>query len=367
MMGKTKVDNVEISEQFVTESEVTKCNCGADMRFEPVSGKLKCDYCDSTRDIVKRPSFLRDYDSHKKEGVITADSNKYKCPNCGADIELAAFETATKCPYCGSTNIIKFDDLKGMKPDSILPFLYTKENAAAAGKKWIKKKILAPSSLKKSFNVENFNGLYIPSFGFDANTTSQYDGRFGENRTRVVGAGKDRHTETYIEWYTVKGVWNKDFHNMMVEASTQISQQELNRVLPYDMENAEAYNRDYLAGFAAERYDTSIDHSYSIAKGQMEQIIRDEIKSKYHADHIDYLHVYMSDFNRKFRYTLLPLWICSYKFKQKLYRFIVNGRTGAATGKTPKSPVKIAIIALTCLALIALIALAVLHFEVGLF
>lgn len=39
----------------------------------------------------------------------------------------------------------------------------------------------------------------------------------------------------------------------------------------------------------------------------------------------------------KFNYILLPVWVCGYKFRDKIWSFLVNGRTGKATGKVPVS------------------------------
>ena len=346
-------------------ADVIKCkSCGADMVFDPASQQLRCPYCDITRDIEKRVPHIRDFASERQSGGVAVDGDVYKCPNCGGESEIQGFSTAVACPFCGGTNVIKLEDMKGLKPDSVLPFAMTRDSAADAGKRWIKKRLLAPSKLKKNFTVDKFNGVYIPSFAFDSDTFSKYDGRFGEDKTRTVQTKDGPKTEHYIEWYHVSGNWNRSFANTMVESSTQIQQDEFNKILPYDMNNATAYTREYLAGFSAERYDTSLDDSFGIAKREMDSVIRSEIKNHYNPDHVDYLNVSTTFSNVKFRYTLLPLWICAYKFKEKLYRFLVNARTGRATGKAPKSPLKITFIVFAVLAVIAAI-IAIIAFGGG--
>ena len=348
----------------VNTAGVIKCkSCGADMVFDPASQQLRCPYCDITRDIEKRVPHIRDFESERQSGGVETDGDVYKCPNCGGESEIHGFSTAVKCPFCGGTNVVKLEDMKGLKPDSVLPFAITKDNAVESGQKWIKKKFFAPSKLKKNFTVDNFNGVYIPSFAFDSNTYSTYDGRFGKDKTRTVQTKDGPKTEHYIEWYNVSGKWNRFFENTMVEASTQIHQYELNSILPYDMNNATAYAREYLAGFSAERYDTSLDESFGTAKSEMDGMIRQEIKNHYNPDHVDYLNVNTTFANVKFRYTLLPLWICGYKFKEKLYRFLVNARTGKAAGKAPKSPLKIAFTTLLIIA--AIIGIVVLLYFLG--
>ncbi|MBQ3754565.1 MAG: hypothetical protein II867_00170 [Clostridia bacterium] len=337
-------------------ADVIKCkSCGADMVFDPASQKLRCPYCDITRDIEKRVPHIRDFETERKQGGVAFDGDTYKCPNCGGETEIHGFDTAVKCPFCGGTNVIKLEDMKGLKPDSVLPFALTKETAVDAGRKWIKKKFFAPSKLKKNFTIDKFHGVYIPSFAFNSKTFSTYDGRFGEDRTRTVQTKDGPKTEHYIEWYHVSGNWNRFFENTMVEASTQIRQDELNKILPYDMDNATAYTREYLAGFSAERYDTSLDDSFGTAKTEMNSMIRREIINHYNPDHVDYLNVNTTFSDVKFRHTLLPLWICGYKFKEKIYRFLINARTGKATGKVPKSPAKIAMVVFFILAVIAAI------------
>ena len=114
---------------------VSKCpHCGADMVYDPKVGALHCSYCDAIRPIEKRQCFRRDYDKECKDGAVLIDDDVYKCPNCGGDITLESFDTAVKCPYCGATNIVKIEDLKGLKPNAILPFALAQEDAANAGK-----------------------------------------------------------------------------------------------------------------------------------------------------------------------------------------------------------------------------------------
>lgn len=322
-------------------SAVVKCDCGADMYYDPSLGALKCPYCDATRTIDKRICFRRDYLKERLDGAVRVDGETYKCPNCAGDIPIQGFDTATKCPYCGATNVIDLEDLKGLKPDSILPFSISRQGAFDAGKKWIKRNLFAPTKLKKSFSVDNFHGVYIPTYSFSTETESTYEGKVGDVKTRTVGSGKNRRTETYIDWYYISGSSDNYFEDVAVEASTQLTQKELNKILPYDVDNVEAYNKDYIAGFCAERYDTSLEDGFSIAQGQIDEKIRQKILSHYHADRVAYLHVDTEYSDTTFRYTLLPLWVCAYKFRKKAYRFIINGRTGKSTGKAPVSVPKV--------------------------
>ena len=225
-------------------SSVIKCNsCGADMTYSPEKGMMYCSYCDSSKEIEKIVPKSRDFLTEKSEGAVDDTAIQYKCPNCGGEIELENFQTAKQCPFCGATNIVQTENIKGMKPDSILPFTYSREMAYEAGKKWMKKRIFAPRKLRKNFNPKNFNGVYVPTFLFDTDTASTYEGVLGERRTRTVGSGDNKRVETYIHWFPVSGNCSQCFKDLVIEASKQITQKEIKKLEPFDTVAIEGYKK----------------------------------------------------------------------------------------------------------------------------
>jgi hypothetical protein len=61
--------------------------------------------------------------------------------------------------------------------------------------------------------------------------------------------------------------------------------------------------------------------------------------------------------NITFKHILMPIWISAYSFKDKTYRFMINGRTGEVQGERPYSWVKIAFAALAAAAIILVIVI----------
>jgi len=57
-----------------------------------------------------------------------------------------------------------------------------------------------------------------------------------------------------------------------------------------------------------------------------------------------------------YKHVLLPIWISSYRFGNKAYRFLVNARTGEVQGDRPYSLVKIALAVIAALLVVAAIA-----------
>ncbi len=311
------------------------------MTYVPEKGALVCPYCQKNVVLERSIPIARDFYRERNAGEVYEGESLYECPNCGGQVELENFETVAECPFCGSDNIVRKEAMEGLRPDSILPFAIGSEQALKLGKSWLKKRIFAPHKLKKNFAADKFKGVYVPSFSFDSDTITQYSGRLGQRKTRVVGTGKNRRVETYIDWFYVSGVLPLDFDNLVTEASAQIEQKEMNKVLPFDLNNAEGYKKEYLAGFSAERYSASLDSSFGVAKETMDAAIKRAIMNKHHADVMGDMSISTNFARVSFRYMLLPLWLCSYKYREKSYRFIVNGRTGESTGKTPLSPLRV--------------------------
>lgn len=339
-------------------TSVVKCpSCGADMIFSPEKGKLYCPYCDSVRQIIKTNTHKRDFYEERKLCKVDEKQSVYNCPNCGGEVVLESFVTATKCPFCSATNVIKKEEISGLKPDGIIPFALSKDDAMTCGREWLKKKWFAHKKFKKSFNPDNVNGVYIPAFNFSADSFSTYTGTLGEHYYVTVGTGKNRHQEQRTRWFNISGSIAKYFENVMIEASSQLTQKELNAVSPFDPARIEGYNGEYVSGFSSERYNENIDQSFSKAKGEMGESIKRAILSRYHYDVVGSLNVNTTYNPILFNYVLLPMWVFGFKFKEKIYKFLVNGLTGRSTGKYPKSGGKITSLVFFIIAVIVAVVL----------
>ena len=50
--------------------------------------------------------------------------------------------------------------------------------------------------------------------------------------------------------------------------------------------------------------------------------------------------------NESFKHLLLPLWLCAYTYRSKLYHFLVNGQKGRVSGSRPVSFWKVVLLVL---------------------
>ncbi len=80
-------------------------------------------------------------------------------------------------------------------------------------------------------------------------------------------------------------------------------------------------------------------------KENLENIINETTETLTENDHDQIMFTKLKYTDEKIQYTmaLLPVWICAYKYKNKIYRFLVNGTTGEVVGDRPYSKLKMTI------------------------
>ena len=354
-------ESVEETNELADNEAQVKCpSCGGIMTYSPTSGNLKCIYCGSEKELDKTPAELTGHLLEEwKEATEEEQTHKsidIKCEQCGATTTLAGNVASSKCPFCGSPLVNSNAKTRNCyEAEYILPFAFDSKNCKGAYKKWLSGKWFAPSQLKKeAADPASFQGVYLPFWGYDANTQTYYRGQRGESRTRTVSRNGKDETETYTEWYDVSGHVCLDFNNLMISASDTMPASILDDIRNWDLKACVPYNKEFVSGFTSEIYQHDFKECYPKAQKKMnseiDTAIRRDIggsKQRIDSKNTDYQNV-------AFKYCLLPVWISSFKYDNKLYRFVINGYSGEVVGEYPKSKWKIAFVIFCIVAAISL-------------
>ena len=332
-----------------------KCEgCGDDMIFSPADGMLYCPSCASKKEI-KTPN---EYSKHPmNEFVDGADDNKkwaeqqksMDCPNCGAEVVLGNYQVAARCPYCSSELVARKKSLVGLTPDAVVPFKIGKDRALELFRTKINKNHFVPGKFKKQLKADSIEGYYFPAFVYDAQVRSDYEGRLYENY--VVKRG-DR-SEVRRRYFYISGNKVTKHEGVEVEASTKLTQAELQSIRPYDFVQAKAFAKEYIAGFPLETYSVGVKDTNKQAREIIESNIRWQILKGYHYDGVSFLNINNFYEEENYSYCVLPMYRINYQYKNKKYSNVINGQSGRIGGSIPKSGFKIA---LTILAPILFIA-----------
>lgn len=327
-----------------------KCpQCGGVMVYDPKGGTLHCPYCDYREEIAQGQGYggadeldfgSAEDDEHCDWGV---ESVSVICKSCGAESVYDARQLSNTCPYCGSNQIVE-SAKKTMAPGGVMPFNITDADAHDKYVKWIKSRFFAPRAAKTS-KAEKFYGVYIPYWTFDAQTRSQYQARYGIDRTTTDSKG-DSHTTT--DWYRTSGTYEEFIDDEQVIGTERHDNQIISKIQPYNCKENKAYDSKYIAGYAAERYTVGVKRAWEKAKDFIRKHLTNKIESlirrQHNADHADVTSLDTWYSGVTYKYLLAPLWISSFTFKNKVYNFMVNGQTGKVGGKSPISALKVALV-----------------------
>lgn len=352
-----------------TEQETDKkCPaCGGVMEFNPSNGTMACPYCGYEEEIqVEHKDFVAkeldfsmvdDDDTSCDWGTAT---KTVICKSCGAETLYDVNEMANVCPYCGSNQVMEQENSKVMAPGGVVTFQISAKEASERFREWIGKKFFCPKLAKESAKPKAFKGLYTPFWTFDSNTKSTYTAEYGIDR---VEEDKDGEKHTVTDWHKTSGKYKVFFDDILISGSSQQNEYMLQELEPYDTTKAVEYKPEYMAGFAAEKYSIKVKDAWKKAKQKIKSMLHSDIDKKIRrekkCDHVSNLKIKTVHENVTYKYLLLPVWISSFQYKDKVYHFMINGQTGKVSGDTPISWTKVAVIAAAVIAFIAIIFLLI--------
>ena len=349
----------------------TCSSCGGDLAFDPQSQVLKCPFCGSSEqvDVEMRAIEDRDFDSAESAANVNWGSVKkvFHCNNCGAESIIDGNSTAQYCAFCGSSHIVKYEDAAGIAPEGLIPFKIVKSTAEENFNQWINKRRFAPGALKTTYRKQNISGAYIPFWAYSCETESSYTAEAGTHyyeteRKAVKKDGKTQMVDQKVKktsWQRTSGNFRERFRDILVNASKQLKSSVLARVEPFKLEELVPYAPGFLAGFLAEKYSVSLEKGWDEAKKKVDSDIESGIREQINADEVRGLSVNTRYNNKRYKHLLLPVWISSYTFNNKIYHFMVNGQTGKVSGESPVSAGKVIGLIAAIVAVIAIIVLLV--------
>lgn len=321
--------------------------CGAGLAFEPGTRSLRCSYCGHENPIPDAGSVVSEEDYHEQlrrieEAAPTESHATVKCDACAAEVDRPPNVTSLTCPFCGSNIVATERCPTRIAPAALLPFAIGAEQARALYTKWLRGLWFAPGALKKyASQDERLGGIYTPYWTYDCATTARYTGQRGEYYYVTVGTGNNRRQERRVRWYPASGIVANNFNDVLVTAAKSLPKDRLEELAPWDLKNLVPYDDSYLAGFRAESYQVGLAEGFEDAKRLMAPVIERTIRDDIGGDTQRITSVNVRYEGITFKHILLPVWVSVYRFKGKVYRFLVNARTGEVQGERPYSWAKI--------------------------
>jgi Zn finger protein HypA/HybF involved in hydrogenase expression len=340
-------------------------NCGGFLTFQPGMKSLVCQFCGTQNEIIDDTTIeikeidYKSFIENLANNAPRVQVATVKCTSCGAESTMKPNVTSDFCPFCGTALVLESGTLQTeIKPQALLPFKIPQKQSFSLFKEWINGLWFAPNGLKKyADNHEKLTGMYIPYWTYDSNTYSRYTGERGEYYyVTETYRDEDGNTQTRevqkTRWYPASGSVSHSFDDVLTMGSHSLPANYAQELEPWDLHELAPFNEQYLSGFRAESYQVDVKEGFEIAKRRMDDVIDGLVRQDIGGD-TQQVHSINTTYNDiTFKHVLLPIWISAYRYNGKVYRFMINGRTGEVQGERPWSWVKITLAVLFVLTII---------------
>ena len=337
--------------------------CTGPLHFAGASGKLECEYCGASYEVAEIEAMYAEKEKKAAEaqqaaeeqrsqqgaagdgawdtsglqedwGTETDTMRSYSCPSCGAELICDETTAATSCPYCGNPTVVPGQFSGQLKPDYIIPFKLSKEDAVKALKAHYKGKFFLPKSFMAENHVQEIQGLYVPFWMFDGEAQGQT--RYAATRSTTYRSGDYEVTET--EHYDIYRSGAIAFEKVPVDASGKMPDDHMDSIEPFDYGELKPFSTAYLPGFLADKFDVTVEQCRQRADQRCEGTLSSALRNTVTGYHTcTLIHDSVNLKRGKVHYALMPVWMLNTKWKGKDFLFAMNGQTGKLVGDLPVS------------------------------
>ncbi|APV52219.1 hypothetical protein BWI17_00910 [Betaproteobacteria bacterium GR16-43] len=345
--------------------------CGAKLSFSPGTRNLKCEYCGAANEIeadddgrieeLNFDTYLKALEG--REEMVQAET--VKCGKCGAEQTLEGSLFAAACTFCSSPIVSKGYASRRIKPRSIIPFQVGHAKAKDEFRRWVRSLWLAPGDLKRYAQSDAaMTGLYLPYWTYDCATASAYTGQRGDDYytdddVSVTDAQGRTTTESrrtkHTRWTPVSGNVEAFHDDVVVMASNSLPRTLHGAAMDWNLKGLVPYKPEFVSGFRAEAYQVGLREGFPIARETIDATVHSLIRRDIGGDQQRVQQVNTQYSKVTFKHVLLPVWISAYRYRDKAFRFLINGQTGEVSGESPLSWAKVTLLTIGIVVLLIIL------------
>lgn len=352
--------------------------CGAEVDFDAVQGTLLCAYCGHSSKVPVTEQEIQEYDlegaleqmlNTPHETGYGGDKHSVKCESCGAVNTLDPNVISTECAFCGSNQVVPQAQVaQVVKPESLLPFQVDRSKAVTLFRGWLGRGFFRPTPVRKiaKHAEAKLQGVYLPFWTFDAYTSSWWQAEAGyyyyvtENYWTTDDKGnrvqRSRQVQK-VRWQPASGSLQLRFDDALVPATNSVERAMIERIYPFDTKALVPYDPGFLSGWGAEAYTVGLREGWSTGQEIINGWVENACAQEVPGDTLRNLRVDTAFSNLTYKHVLFPAWIASYRYKDKVYHFLINGQTGEVQGEAPISWIRVAFVVIVVIIILAVLFL----------
>ncbi len=320
-------------------------NCGASVAYDVTARGVACEYCGYTRTEVGLPvgraapeqEFNLDTwnEAEKGWGIIRKE---LFCSQCGAVISIPDVAITSTCPFCASNQVnIRTSTQAVLRPKFLMPFQINPEKSRNLSKSWLGKGWYHPKELSTQAFIDRIVGIYLPFWTFDSIINASWRAEVGyERQNKYFDSHRGEwKTRVEIDWRWESNRTELSIDDLTIIGSSHANKKILVKLLPFDMNNLANYDTDYLAGWQAHSFDIGLPDAWNEAKNIMRASAKEACYAQIKSPRVRNFSMVADFSEEKWRYVLLPVYMSSYRYMEKIYQMMVNGISGKVSGHKP--------------------------------
>jgi len=239
------------------------------------------------------------------------------------------------------------DQSQRQRPEFVIGFAVTKEQAQEKFAQWIKENAwYRPGDLGLASTAEKQRGVYLPFWSFSMLAESTWQSSIGEYWYRTetyTTTDSDGKTVTRTrqvretEWWPLSGNHHHYYSGYLVSGSRGLPQADAERIKPFQLPALKRYEPYFLAGWFSEEYSVERETALSLCQQEFYRREQNNVGAFLPGNTYRDLQVSTRFSQINSDLCLLPVYVLSYRYQDKIYRFLVNGQTGKTAGDKPVS------------------------------
>jgi predicted RNA-binding Zn-ribbon protein involved in translation (DUF1610 family) len=257
--------------------------------------------------------------------ATAVSTHNFDCQGCGASMSYDASAQTLRCPFCGSEKLVERQDSKTIAPQYVLQFKTDRDAAMRSLRAWLKQGFWRPGDLSQAATVTKMTPVFVPYWVFSARVRSYWT---ADSSQTPAGARGD--------WFPLSGEHAGHYEGLLVGASGALTPAETSAICPFNLADRIAPDQVDLENVVVEQFRVQKKYARPLARHGFENAIRHDC-TRYVPGNCRNLKVNVQLTGMTSEAVLLPVWIMAYRYRDQVFRFVLNGQTGKATGQAPTS------------------------------
>lgn len=252
---------------------------------------------------------------------------------------------ALRCPFCGSTQMEKREGGRVIQPDGVVPLTISRNHAEKILREWLGRGFWRPGDAAQASRIGEIAAVYVPYWVFEAKALTMWT---ADSSPAPAGRRGD--------WYPLSGQNQSHYSDVLVGGSSILTPNETASIVPFDLSTAVAPGQFDLEHAIVETFRVPRKLARPLARGAIESL-ETQACQQHVPNRCRNLKVNVRIEAMRGRPLLLPVWILAYRYKEQVFRVLINAQSGQIAGTAPFSYSKLGVILAVVAAVVALFIL----------